>query len=123
MFLSSQRGRDYELTLQAAAKTKLTSKAWAYMSSGATDQYCTSTAPLGLIPLNSVALDINRRSWNRVLFRPRILIDVDEVDTSTKMLGQKTDLPVGFNLFFETRADKLVLHLSGWNGGSRPSDC
>ncbi|RSH94257.1 hypothetical protein EHS25_004060 [Saitozyma podzolica] len=62
----------------AAAKVKLTGKAWAYMSSGATDQ---------------CSLDLNRHSWNSVLFRPRILIDVDVVDTSTKMLGHSTELP------------------------------
>ncbi|KAK8861216.1 hypothetical protein IAR55_002035 [Kwoniella newhampshirensis] len=63
----------------AAAKINLTSKAWAYMSSGATDQY---------------TLDLNRSAFNSILFRPRILVDVDEVDTRTTMLGQENSLPI-----------------------------
>lgn len=39
-------------------------------------------------------MDLNRRAWNWVLFRPRILVDVGEVDTSTSMMGQNTSLPV-----------------------------
>ncbi|ORY27625.1 FMN-dependent dehydrogenase-domain-containing protein [Naematelia encephala] len=62
-----------------AARRNLTGKAWAYMSSGATDQY---------------SLDLNRRSFNEILFRPRILIDVDLADTRCKMMGQDTSLPV-----------------------------
>ncbi|ODN87112.1 L-lactate dehydrogenase (cytochrome) [Cryptococcus wingfieldii CBS 7118] len=63
----------------AAAKANLTSKAWAYMSSGATDQY---------------TLDLNRKAFNSILFRPRIMIDVEYADTRTEMLGQETSLPI-----------------------------
>ncbi|WVQ94678.1 hypothetical protein IAU59_001758 [Kwoniella sp. CBS 9459] len=62
-----------------AARRNLTSKAWAYMSSGATDQY---------------TLDLNRNAFNSILFRPRIMIDVDVADTRTTMLGQETSLPI-----------------------------
>ncbi|WWD08682.1 hypothetical protein V865_006795 [Kwoniella europaea PYCC6329] len=62
-----------------AARRILTGKAWAYMSSGATDQY---------------TLDLNRRAFNSILFRPRIMIDVDIADTRTTMLGQETSLPI-----------------------------
>ncbi|WRT65320.1 uncharacterized protein IL334_002263 [Kwoniella shivajii] len=62
-----------------AAKRSLTGKAWAYMSSGATDQF---------------TLDLNRKAFNSILFRPRIMIDVDVADTRTTMLGQKTSLPI-----------------------------
>lgn len=57
----------------------LDAKAWAYMSAGGTDE---------------TTLRRNRSSWNDVLFRPRVLVDVDEVDTRTKMMGQETTLPV-----------------------------
>nr|ODN85609.1 L-lactate dehydrogenase (cytochrome) [Cryptococcus depauperatus CBS 7841] len=63
----------------AAAKANLTSKAWAYMSSGATDQY---------------TLDLNRNAFNSILFRPRILVDVENADTMTKMMGQDSSLPI-----------------------------
>ncbi|OXC64351.1 hypothetical protein AYX13_06242 [Cryptococcus neoformans] len=63
----------------AAAKANLTSKAWAYMSSGATDQY---------------TLDLNRKAFNSILFRPRVLVDVEIADTRTQMLGQDTSLPI-----------------------------
>ncbi|WVF66938.1 hypothetical protein IAT40_001681 [Kwoniella sp. CBS 6097] len=62
-----------------AARRNLTSKAWAYMSSGATDQY---------------TLDLNRNAFNSILFRPRIMVDVDVADTRTTMLGQETSLPI-----------------------------
>ncbi|WWC87468.1 uncharacterized protein L201_002357 [Kwoniella dendrophila CBS 6074] len=62
-----------------AARRILTGKAWAYMSSGATDQY---------------TLDLNRKAFNSILFRPRIMVDVDAADTRTKMLGHETSLPI-----------------------------
>ena len=40
------------------------------------------------------ALDLNRTSFNQILFRPRILVDVEEVDTRTEFLGHETSLPV-----------------------------
>jgi len=43
---------------------------------------------------HTAALDLNRKSFNWLLFRPRVMVDVDVVDTSTKMLGHKTSLPV-----------------------------
>ncbi|KAK4688773.1 L-lactate dehydrogenase (cytochrome), partial [Tremellales sp. Uapishka_1] len=64
---------------EPAAKINLTGKAWAYMASGATDQY---------------TLGLNRSAYNSILFRPRILVDVDVVDTSTTMMGEKTSLPI-----------------------------
>ena len=48
--------------------------------------------PVGLVL--TAALDLNRKSFNWLLFRPRVMVDVDVVDTSTKMLGHKTSLPV-----------------------------
>nr|XP_019012460.1 L-lactate dehydrogenase (cytochrome) [Kwoniella pini CBS 10737]OCF51241.1 L-lactate dehydrogenase (cytochrome) [Kwoniella pini CBS 10737] len=62
-----------------AARRLLTGKAWAYMSSGATDQY---------------TLDLNRNAFNSILFRPRIMVDVDVADTRTTMLGYETSLPI-----------------------------
>ncbi|ORX36225.1 FMN-dependent dehydrogenase-domain-containing protein [Kockovaella imperatae] len=64
---------------EEAARRKLSAKAWAYMSAGATDMY---------------TLDLNRSSFNKILFRPRVLVDVDKVDSSTVMLGQPTSMPI-----------------------------
>lgn len=41
----------------------------------------------------TAALDLNRASWNQILFRPRVLVDVAKVDTSTTMMGQATAVP------------------------------
>ncbi|KAL7419932.1 hypothetical protein Q5752_005851 [Cryptotrichosporon argae] len=85
---TTERAREREIELgeiiglpdlDEAARRSLTPKAWAYMSSGATDQY---------------TLDLNRKSFNHILFRPRILVDVGTVDTSTQMLGHDTSLPI-----------------------------
>jgi L-lactate dehydrogenase (cytochrome) len=57
------------------------------------------------------ALDLNRKSYNQILFRPRILINVEECNTSTKMLGQETSLPI-----FVAPAGMAGL---AWEGGER----
>ncbi|KAL1411242.1 hypothetical protein Q8F55_002193 [Vanrija albida] len=62
-----------------AARRKMSAKAWAFISAGATD-------------MHSVAL--NRAAFNDILFRPRYLVDVADVDASTEMMGVKTSLPV-----------------------------
>lgn len=66
------------------------------MSSGATDQYSESmqgcTIPQS--QQSSIALDLNRKAFNFILFRPRVLVDVEIADTRTQMMGQDTSLPV-----------------------------
>jgi L-lactate dehydrogenase (cytochrome) len=86
----------------AAAKQNLTPKAWAYMSAGGTDEYSkwllrkpTKNPFVGQrLRVPTTALGLNRSSFNQILFRPRILVDVDVVDTRTQMMGQETTLPV-----------------------------
>jgi L-lactate dehydrogenase (cytochrome) len=80
---------------QEAARRILTGKAWAYMSAGATDMYSELEVISFQEVADLVALDLNRKAFNWILFRPRVMVDVDVVDTSTHMLGQKTSLPVG----------------------------
>ncbi|CDK27438.1 unnamed protein product [Kuraishia capsulata CBS 1993] len=60
------------------AKQILPKGAWAYYSSGADDE---------------ITLRENHYAYHRVFFRPRILVDVSEIDLSTTMLGQKTSAP------------------------------
>ena len=35
----------------------------------------------------------NHHSWSRIFFRPRVLVDVSEIDLRTKMLGQEFPVP------------------------------
>lgn len=64
---------------EEAARRKMSDKAWAFISAGATDMH---------------SVDLNRSSFNAILFRPRYLVDMETVDVSTEMLGTKTSLPV-----------------------------
>ncbi|KAJ9100871.1 hypothetical protein QFC20_005360 [Naganishia adeliensis] len=64
---------------EPAAEKILTNKAWSYYSAGATDE---------------LTLALNKSAYNAILFRPRVMIDVDEVDTRTQFLGHAVDLPV-----------------------------
>lgn len=51
---------------------------WYYYSSGSDDE---------------VTLRENHRAFQRIWFRPKVLVDVSEVDTSSTMLGHKTSAP------------------------------
>lgn len=39
-------------------------------------------------------LAANREAFNRIPLRPRVLVDVSQIDTRTSVLGQRLDLPV-----------------------------
>lgn len=60
------------------AKKTLPATAWYYYSSGSTDE---------------VTLRENHNAFSRIFFKPRVLVDVSEVDTSTTMMGTKTSVP------------------------------
>ncbi|BGP12780.1 hypothetical protein JCM10213v2_000697 [Rhodosporidiobolus nylandii] len=64
---------------EAVAKSVLPTAAWAYYSSGADDE---------------VTMRENRSAYQRIWFRPRILRDVENVDFSCEILGQKSTLPI-----------------------------
>jgi 4-hydroxymandelate oxidase len=53
--------------------------AWDYIEGGAWDE---------------VSLAENEASWLRYRFRPRVLVDVSRIDTSTKFLGRPAAMPV-----------------------------
>ncbi|WFD32599.1 L-lactate dehydrogenase (cytochrome) [Malassezia sp. CBS 17886] len=67
--------RDFELV----AERVLSREAWAYYSSAADDQE---------------TYHENTESFRRIWFRPRVLRNVQHVDTSTKILGLPSPLPV-----------------------------
>ncbi|KAG6385384.1 hypothetical protein SASPL_154219 [Salvia splendens] len=64
---------------QAIAKEKLPKMAYDYYASGTEDQW---------------TLAENRNAFSRILFRPRILIDVSKIDMTTTVLGFKISMPI-----------------------------
>uniref|UniRef100_A0A7S4JIJ4 L-lactate dehydrogenase (cytochrome) n=1 Tax=Paramoeba aestuarina TaxID=180227 RepID=A0A7S4JIJ4_9EUKA len=61
------------------AKGVLDETGWAYYSSGAVDE---------------ITLRENRDAYNRVILRPRVLVDVSKIDMTTRILGQPTSIPL-----------------------------
>ncbi|KKK13098.1 hypothetical protein P175DRAFT_0560298 [Aspergillus ochraceoroseus IBT 24754] len=55
------------------------------------------------------ALLRNEKAFDRLCIRPRVLIDVSEVDTTTEILGHKTSLPIGI-------APSAMQRLAGGDG-------
>jgi 4-hydroxymandelate oxidase len=64
---------------ESLAKERLTDMAYAYLVGGAGDE---------------VTLRGNRESFAQIRLRPRMLVDVSEIDTSTVLFGEKLKLPV-----------------------------
>ncbi|KAI0498713.1 hypothetical protein KFK09_019603 [Dendrobium nobile] len=64
---------------EAAAKEKLPKMIFDYYATGADDQW---------------TLKENREAFSRILFRPRILIDVSRIDLTTAVLGHKISMPI-----------------------------
>ncbi|CAN4077024.1 unnamed protein product [Withania somnifera] len=61
------------------AKEKLPKMIYDYYASGAEDQW---------------TLQENRNAFSRILLRPRILVDVRNIDTTTSVLGFKVSMPI-----------------------------
>ncbi|KAF2584765.1 hypothetical protein F2Q70_00034554 [Brassica cretica] len=61
------------------AKEKLPKMVYDYYASGAEDQW---------------TLQENRNAFSRILFRPRIVKDVSEIDVSTRVLGFNISMPI-----------------------------
>lgn len=60
------------------ASKVLPANAWAYYSGGSDDE---------------VTMQNNGFAFSKYFFKPKVLVDVDEVDISTTLLGTKTDAP------------------------------
>lgn len=61
------------------AKKTLSPTAWCYYSSGADDE---------------ITLRENHVAFSRIFFKPRVLVELKDVDMSTTMLGQKCSVPL-----------------------------
>ncbi|EMR61311.1 Cytochrome b2, mitochondrial precursor [Eutypa lata] len=66
------------MDFESVAKKTMKRGAWGYYSSAADDE---------------ITLRENHEAYHRIWFRPKILVDVKEVDFSTTMLGTKVDMP------------------------------
>ncbi|KAK7359471.1 hypothetical protein VNO77_01431 [Canavalia gladiata] len=64
---------------EAIAKEKLSKMVYDFYASGAEDQW---------------TLKENRNAFSRILFRPRILVDVSKIDLTTTVLGFKISMPI-----------------------------
>ena len=65
--------------LEEAAREKLSEAAYHYYAGGAEDE---------------VTLRANRAAFGRFFLRPRVLVDVGEVDLSVELLGERLSMPV-----------------------------
>lgn len=61
------------------ARKRLAQGAWDYLVGGSESE---------------TALRQNRAGWDRLAFKPRVLVDVSDVDTSTTLLGHRLRIPV-----------------------------
>lgn len=66
------------MDFEAVARHVMKKTAWAYYSSGADDE---------------ITMRENHSAYHKIWFRPRVLVDVETIDTSTSMLGTKVDMP------------------------------
>ncbi|CAO3657466.1 unnamed protein product [Mucor hiemalis] len=64
---------------ETVARSVLKSDAWAYYSSGADDE---------------ISMRENHNAFHRIWLRPRVMVNVKDVDASTTMLGSRTALPL-----------------------------
>lgn len=98
----------------ALAKRKLDPVAWDYLEGGSEDE---------------IALADNRAAFNRIILRPRALVDVSKIDLSLELFGLKLPYPIildpaggkncfypdGENVVARAAASARALHIT--NGG------
>lgn len=65
---------------EAPARDRLHPAAWAYYAGGGWD---------------GLTIRDNLEAWRRYRFRPRVLVDVSDIDLSTTLLGAPVSMPVG----------------------------
>jgi len=64
---------------EAVAQKKVTKEAWAYLMSGADDE---------------LAFRENHAAFHRVFLKPRVLVNVENIDMSATVLGNKVSIPM-----------------------------
>ncbi|HVZ78965.1 MAG TPA: alpha-hydroxy acid oxidase [Gemmatimonadaceae bacterium] len=83
---------------EALARERLSAMAHAYYAGAANDE---------------LTLAENAAAWDRIRLRPRVLVDVRHVDTSTTVLGQSVTMPIltapcGFNALGHADGERAV---------------
>ncbi|POR32773.1 Uncharacterized protein TPAR_07024 [Tolypocladium paradoxum] len=91
---------------EKVAETYLTEAGWAYYSSGAEDELSIQEA---------------RRVFQKLTLRPRILRDVENIDTRTQILGLPTSLPIyisptGSAKYAHPDSEPLIVSAAGKEG-------
>ena len=76
------------------AKKKLDPIAWDYLEGGGEDE---------------ISLRDNREAFNRIIIRPRALVDVAKIDLSLDLFGQKLDYPI----LLDPAGGKNSFHMDG----------
>ncbi|KAM0559983.1 hypothetical protein ACHAPJ_003937 [Fusarium lateritium] len=64
---------------EAVARQTMKTESWNYYSTGADDEF---------------TLKENNTAFQRIRFRPKVLVNVEHVDTSTTLLGARTSVPI-----------------------------
>jgi L-lactate dehydrogenase (cytochrome) len=88
---------------EKVAQHYLSDAGWAYYSSGAEDE---------------LSLDDARRIFNKIALRPRIMRNVEQVSTETKILGYPSSLPIyisptGLGRYAHREAEKILATVAG----------
>lgn len=86
------------MDFESVAKKVMKRGAWGYYSSAADDEIVREPTPpfrqIGIkADITGKTLRENHEAFHRIWFRPRILVDVKQVDFTTTMLGTKVDMP------------------------------
>ena len=87
----------------AIAKLVLKKDAWYYFSSGAQDE---------------ISMRENHNAYHRIWLRPRVMMDVSKVNTTTRLLGAKVAMPLYISATAMTKlahpdAEKLLTRIAG----------
>ena len=80
--------------ISAVAKNILKADAWGYFNSGANDE---------------ISMRENHNAFHRIWLRPRVMVDVANIDMTTKMLGDKVSIP----LYISATALNKMAHPDG----------
>ena len=75
---------------EAAARERMSATGYEYIASGAADE---------------ITIRWNREAFDKLSLRPRVLVDVEKIDTSVELFGQKLDFPI---LLAPTALHRLV---------------
>lgn len=92
--------------LEALARERLPQMVYDYYAGGANDE---------------ITIDDSRRAWEATRLRPRVLVDVSNVDCSTKVLGRAISMPLltapcGFNGLAHPEGERAVARATAGAG-------